>query len=146
MWTYIQFNVQFEPNNWKVQLFLYIFLYFLYSIFLSFLYTLFLQIRVNFPNLDINIFLFILSQNAHVIKSSMMHKLMAYILLLIICFWIWCSHVRISGFNTHIKSRKITFLLFYYLLQIGYYNVTRPAPPLPGRAPPPSISIPAREL
>jgi hypothetical protein len=24
--------------------------------------------------------------------------------------------------HTHIKSRKITFLLFYYLLQIGYYK------------------------
>jgi hypothetical protein len=28
----------------------------------------------------------------------------------------------ISRFNTHIKYRKITFLLFYYLLQIGYYT------------------------
>jgi hypothetical protein len=28
----------------------------------------------------------------------------------------------ISRFNIHIKYRKITFLLFYYLLQIRYYN------------------------
>jgi hypothetical protein len=28
----------------------------------------------------------------------------------------------ISRFNTHIEYRKITFLLFYYLLQIRYYN------------------------
>jgi hypothetical protein len=27
----------------------------------------------------------------------------------------------ISRFNTHTKYRTITFLLFYYLLQIGYY-------------------------
>jgi hypothetical protein len=32
------------------------------------------------------------------------------------------SHVMIGRFNIHIKHKKITFLLFYYLLQIGYYN------------------------
>jgi hypothetical protein len=28
----------------------------------------------------------------------------------------------ISNFNTHIKYRKMTFLLFYYILQTGCYN------------------------
>jgi hypothetical protein len=32
------------------------------------------------------------------------------------------SHVMIGRFNIHIKHKKITFLLFYYLLQIGYYK------------------------
>ena len=32
------------------------------------------------------------------------------------------SHVMIGRFNIHIKHKKITFLLFYYLLQIGYYS------------------------
>jgi hypothetical protein len=46
-----------------------------------------LQIRVIFPNLDINIFLFILFLYCHKmhtkIKSSMMHNLVAYYLLII---------------------------------------------------------------
>jgi hypothetical protein len=80
-------NVPFEPNNMEgSNIFIHISL-FLYRIFLSSL-TPNLKTKVKFPNLNINVFLFIyfLSQNAHKIKSSMMHKLMAYILLLIICF------------------------------------------------------------
>jgi hypothetical protein len=36
------------------------------------------------------------------------------------------SHVMIGRFNIHIKHKKITFLLFYYLLQIGYYTLRPP--------------------
>jgi hypothetical protein len=57
------------------------------------------------------------------IKSSMMHKLMAYILLLIICSWIRCSHVMISRFNTQIKSRKWLFSSFIIYYKLGVTHV-----------------------
>jgi hypothetical protein len=60
-------------------------------------------------------YLFMLSQNAHQIKSSMMHKLMVYILLLIICFQIWCSHEMIDRDDTLMYTMGCNFLLFEFL-------------------------------
>ena len=44
---------------------------------------------------------YIMSQNAHHIKSSMIHILVAF-MLLIICFYIGCSHVMMHKGQTHI--------------------------------------------
>jgi hypothetical protein len=83
-----------------------------------------LQTSVKFPNLNINIFLFILSQNSLQIKSSMMQVLFWVSFYYLFVVWIWCSHVMINRFNTHIKYRKWLFsCIIYYRL-----GITNPTP------------------
>jgi hypothetical protein len=44
-----------------------------------------------------------------------MHKLMVYVLLLIICFQIWCSHEMIDRDDTLMYTKGCNFLLFKFL-------------------------------
>jgi hypothetical protein len=55
-------------------------------------------------------------------KTNMMHNLVAFILL-IICFYIWFSHVMMhKGQFSHIYEVKLCLLL-YYLLQITNWEL-----------------------
>jgi hypothetical protein len=57
-------------------------------------------------------------------KTSMIHNLVAF-MLLIICFYIGCSHVMIHKGQTHIRRNCFSIYIISNKLQIVYYTLRR---------------------
>jgi hypothetical protein len=77
-----------------------------------------------------------LSQNAHQIKSNIMHNLVTYILYLFV--FMWCSHEMINMDNTHIY-KGMSFLLLGYPPQITSWVLQVSASPPLKRTPAPLV-------
>jgi hypothetical protein len=52
------------------------------------------------------------------IKANMMHKLVICHLI-IIYFWMWCSHVLINRGNTYKGNHLISYALMNWVLHLG---------------------------
>jgi hypothetical protein len=63
-----------------------------------------------------------LSQNAHKIKSSMIHILVAFMLLIICFFYIGCSHVMMHKGQTHARRNCFSIGIISSKLQSECYS------------------------